>query len=137
MMASVELRFCGIMMSRENYNDEVALRAYVAKHCRHLMTPLERRTSEYAIPIVSHSVHDKVKRVHKFLEDRDGHVSDAEVVAVFDRLDEFTRVSGPVDRLLAEGRDELNVNRCPACSRITRTPLARQCPWCLQSWHRS
>ena len=49
-MTNAEVRFCGITMSRENYDDDAALRAYVAKHCRHLMTPLERRTSEYTVP---------------------------------------------------------------------------------------
>ena len=125
------------MMSRENYDDDAALRAYVGKHCRHLMTPLERRTSEYTGPITSDTDHDKARRLSAFLEDRDGHVDDAQVVAVFDELDESTRISAPVDRLLAECRDDLNVNRCPARSRITRSPLAKQCPWCPHSWHNS
>lgn len=147
-MNNREMQFCGIMMSRENYDDDAALRAYVAKHCRHLMTPLERRTSEYTVPILSDynlarriGVHggaaEKAARLYQFLEDRDGHVDDAEVVAVFKQIDESTRISAPIDRLLAECRDELNVNRCPACSRITRSPLAKQCPWCVHSWHNS
>lgn len=27
------------------------------------------------------------------------------------------------------------INRCPACQRIIRTPLARQCLWCGHDWH--
>ena len=27
------------------------------------------------------------------------------------------------------------VNRCPECSRIVKTPLARQCLWCGYDWH--
>ena len=31
-------------VTADSYNDEQALRAYILKHFRHLMTPLERRT---------------------------------------------------------------------------------------------
>ena len=27
------------------------------------------------------------------------------------------------------------INRCPLCSRIVATPLARQCIWCHYDWH--
>jgi hypothetical protein len=27
------------------------------------------------------------------------------------------------------------VKRCPACQRVLRTPLAKQCFWCGESWH--
>jgi hypothetical protein len=29
----------------------------------------------------------------------------------------------------------LVINRCPECSRIVKTPLARQCLWCGHDWH--
>ena len=34
---------------------------------------------------------------------------------------------------IASGR--VVVNRCPGCSRIVKTPLARQCLWCGRDWH--
>jgi hypothetical protein len=39
------------------------------------------------------------------------------------------------DRLLSERGSELFVNRCPRCSRVVRTPQARQCFWCGCDWH--
>lgn len=27
------------------------------------------------------------------------------------------------------------INRCPKCSKIARTPKAKQCPWCFHDWH--
>ena len=37
--------------------------------------------------------------------------------------------------LLANRGAEVFVNRCPQCTRIVRTPVARQCLWCGHSWH--
>lgn len=47
--------FCGLEMTAESYDDDAALRAYVRKHFPQLMTPLERRVTEYTTPIVSNS----------------------------------------------------------------------------------
>jgi rubrerythrin len=37
-------------------------------------------------------------------------------------------------RILMEHSDQIEVNRCPKCDRIPRTPKAKQCPWCKHSW---
>ncbi len=39
------------------------------------------------------------------------------------------------ERVLAERRDEIDVNRCPECDRVVATPRARQCLWCGFDWH--
>lgn len=39
------------------------------------------------------------------------------------------------ERLLREHYDSILINRCPRCSRIAETPLARQCAWCRHDWH--
>lgn len=38
------------------------------------------------------------------------------------------------ERLLRRYPRRINLNRCPKCDRIPRTPRARQCPWCFHSW---
>lgn len=41
-----------------------------------------------------------------------------------------------LDRLLAaEKSGKRSINRCPRCSRIVRTALAKQCLWCGHDWH--
>ncbi len=45
--------FCGVTLTADTYDDDVALRAYVLQHFPHLMTALERRVTEYIAPIVS------------------------------------------------------------------------------------
>ena len=40
------------------------------------------------------------------------------------------------DRVLGAFRDgALEINRCPRCLRVVRTPLARQCLWCGHDWY--
>ena len=40
-----------------------------------------------------------------------------------------------VERIYKEHKDELSLNYCPKCGKITRTPLARQCRFCFHQWH--
>ena len=37
-------------------------------------------------------------------------------------------------RILMEHSDQIELNRCPKCDRIPRTPKAKKCPWCRHSW---
>lgn len=124
----------GTRMTAEAYDDAVALRAYVLQHFPHLMTPLERRTTEYSAPIVSHSEDRKVRKIHQFLEKRDGHVEDADVITAMETPYE-DRVAAAVDRILRTQRGDLFENRCAACKRLVRTPIAKQCLWCGYDWH--
>ena len=38
-------------------------------------------------------------------------------------------------RILLEHSDQIDLNRCPKCNRIPRTPKAKLCPWCYHNWH--
>ncbi|RFS20120.1 hypothetical protein DVR12_20605 [Chitinophaga silvatica] len=40
-----------------------------------------------------------------------------------------------IRRIWEEHQHELNLNLCPACSKITRTPKAKQCRFCFHDWH--
>lgn len=126
-------RFLGEPMDIDRYDDDVALTAYVWRHYLHLMTALEKRVGVYSVPIVSDSPMEKARRLHQMLEERDGHVSDADVWnALKTDLQEFRMLA--TKRLLAANPDELIINRCISCKRLTRTPIARQCTWCGTSW---
>jgi hypothetical protein len=98
------------------------------------MTPLERRVTEYIVPIVSNAEHTKIRRLYAFLENRDGHVDDDAVHRAF-QTPYHQRVANAVDRLLDMRRDEIRENRCDKCHRLARTPVARQCLWCGHDWH--
>ena len=121
-------------MTANTYDDDIALRAYVLRHFPHLMTPLERRVTEYSAPIVSDSNHWKILKLHGYLEERDGHVDDADVFTAFQTPYE-ERVANAVNRVLDTRRDDLVENRCSQCRRLARTPVAKQCLWCGNDWH--
>jgi hypothetical protein len=36
--------------------------------------------------------------------------------------------------IFKEHGDELELNLCPKCGKIARTPLAKQCQFCFHSW---
>ena len=55
--------FCGAPMTPDTYDDDVALRAYVLQHFPHLLTPLERRVTEYIAPIVSDVEDSKILKL--------------------------------------------------------------------------
>lgn len=38
-------------------------------------------------------------------------------------------------RIFNEHKDELDLNLCPQCGKIARTPKARQCRFCGYTWH--
>ncbi|MEO6252095.1 MAG: hypothetical protein ABIO79_02270 [Ferruginibacter sp.] len=39
------------------------------------------------------------------------------------------------ERIFTECRDELELNLCPKCNKIARTPWAKQCRLCFYNWH--
>ena len=116
------------------YIDGVALTQYVWKYYAEFLSPLERRVGAYTAPVLSTDESPKLRRLWRQLENLYGHVDDADVVeACSVGRDKFMdRIR---DRILRELADVVVVNRCPQCSRVVRTPLARQCQWCKYKWH--
>jgi hypothetical protein len=39
------------------------------------------------------------------------------------------------ERIFNEHKDELELNLCPKCNKIARTPYAKQCRFCFHNWH--
>jgi hypothetical protein len=125
--------FLGEPMDVDHYDDDTALTAYVWRHYLYLMTALEKRVGMYTVPIVSDSPIEKGRRLHQIHEERDGHVPDVDVLdAAKMGLREFR--THAMKRLLKENPNELIINRCISCKRLTRTPIARQCTWCGTAW---
>jgi len=63
------------------------------------------------------------------------HTTDPKVLELLkDGYDEFNK-KRVVERIYKEHFDELDLNRCPKCNRIARTPKAKQCRYCKHDWH--
>jgi hypothetical protein len=39
------------------------------------------------------------------------------------------------ERILNSNREEILLNKCPKCCKLTRTPQAKQCRHCGNDWH--
>ena len=114
------------------YNDGAALTSYIWHNYLHLLTDEEYLVhkaligdakAEHASPAMA-----------KWLREKWGSCVDPAVSsALADGVDAFRdRVR---DRILKERVNDVSVNRCPECSRVVVTPLARQCLWCGHDWH--
>jgi len=54
---------------------------------------------------------------------------------IADGYDSFKkRVAG---RIYSQFKNELDLNLCPRCNKIARTPKAKQCRFCFYAWHNS
>lgn len=64
-----------------------------------------------------------------------GWYSDAEHIKamIADGNDSFKRKVA--ERIFLQHHDELKLNLCPKCFKITRSPLAKQCRFCFHDWH--
>jgi hypothetical protein len=114
------------------YDEDAELVRYVNDHYYSLMTVLERLGQKAAF------VEEKASRsspgMAATLRRQWGAQNDPEVVAALTQgVDAFrARVA---QRILRDHADEVFLNRCSACGRLTRTPRAQQCLWCGHDWH--
>lgn len=44
-------------------------------------------------------------------------------------------IKNTATRIYYEHKNELELNLCPICRKIARTPKAKQCRFCLHNWH--
>lgn len=114
-----------------NYDEPSVLTEYVWSQCYTHMTELERAGVK--------AVHARYKAaatdndgLRRMILDKWGGGNDPAVVAALSHGEEAFRVAVR-DRVLRD-HPELVV-RCPNCSRVLRTPRARQCRWCHHDWH--
>ena len=119
-------------MTSADYDEEEELTRYVLNHHGGFMTSLEAW-----IVRASHAEEKadaaQSEYIASLLRRRSGHLDERVARAL---------EAGPAtcrrlikDRLLRDHADQIEVNRCPSCHRVVRTPSARQCFWCGHDWH--
>jgi hypothetical protein len=117
--------------AHDEYNDEQALNEYLTWNYPALMTDAERRSLDLALKREKALSSDVAAgRLPKWLaaagaEAVENSRKGARALAV--------EIGRRIQRDVWAGR--IVVNRCPSCSRIVKTPLARQCLWCGHDWH--
>jgi hypothetical protein len=116
-----------------DYDDAMALEYYLSQYWRWHMTEFEQQCEDLGARFEQ----AKAQRFRTAWSQRvlaEWQNADEKVhAALAPGLDAFVRSTR--ERICAQLRDgSLPVNRCPACSRIARTPRARQCFWCGHNW---
>ena len=115
-----------------SYDDWAELAHYILINHSSLLSPFEQRVESAAMARVKFAACEPGSPVKGKLEAQ-CQFGDAEInSALAAGLEAFHR--SVARRILVEYRD-LQINRCPQCNCIVRTPNARQCFWCGYDWH--
>jgi hypothetical protein len=118
-------------MATNEYDDSKVFNEYVTHNFSALMTDVERRSYLLAIRREKAKHHSAwADRLVQWTVDAG---ADAESMAKVGFKSLEATIWQRIIRDFRAGR--LVINRCPACSRIVKTPLARQCLWCGHDWH--
>ncbi len=107
------------------YDEDKILTDYVWQHYSQFLTPSEKAAGKAALAREEAMQVDSDSMRRKLLE-MAGDLSVASAV-------EFRRTTR--DRIQREHAAEVEINRCPRCERIVRSPRAQQCLWCGHDWH--
>ena len=122
-------------MDRESveYDDELQTRHIVIDHHPGLLSRLEWQARDAFISRRYARAYgdEDMERQGRELQ---GSLGDERIDAILEQgWDVFSR--NVTERVLREHAEQVVLNRCPNCSRIPRTPRARQCCWCHHDWH--
>ena len=119
------------------YDETRELYRYVSFNRRELMTPLEREAETLGMLREKARASDNEDVRQALVKKYNAWKNEQALRLIGDDLEGLRSLQASVaDRItteIASGR--VVVNRCPACSRIVKTPLARQCLWCGHDWH--
>lgn len=116
------------------YDDDIALTDYVWRHHRDRFTDEELMIGRVILGMTK-AQNASSKQVAMRIREKFGIDSNNPIIvaALADGVEAFRKRVR--DRVLCEHARKIRVNRCPACERVVRTPLAQQCLWCGHDWH--
>lgn len=113
------------------YDEENVLSEYITTNFSQFMTEFESKAYRLSMQRVKAEGGSAAqKQLPKWIADAGPAVEAASNVGYWAVKKQITK------RILREiDAGQIKINCCPACSRIARTPLARQCLWCGHDWH--
>lgn len=117
--------------SHENYNEELELDHYVLTYYSDFMTTLEK-LGQQAI-FADEKSKNSSGPAAQIVKAKWGHGNNPEVLAALSEGTEAFRRKVRA-RILSEHKEEVFINRCPKCQKLVKTPKAKMCLWCGESW---
>jgi hypothetical protein len=113
---------------------ETELADYIFNYCYKFYTDKERKAREhYAWTVKSPPFKDKENRLVKQMEQR-FKSEDPEVIELL-KGGYTSFILNTAERIYRDHKNELELNLCPKCQGIARTPQAKQCRFCGHDWH--
>lgn len=116
---------------KAEYDEDDWLDGYICEHYVDLMTDLERAGLK-ALLSEGKATHEEDERDARDYRQRIGLDKPGVSEALKMGYTAFKRRVRK--RILLEHSEQVDLNRCPRCDKIPRTPKAKQCPWCYHSW---
>ena len=115
--------------SHLHYDEQVATETYVLRNYAHLLTDEERAILDGGL---AHWWEQNLERMHEWGARARKLLPQTPPwePAPFDEK-HAAEVKAIVQRLQATHGVQIQLARCPACSKIGRGPEDSQCPWCL------
>ena len=114
------------------YKENEVLKDYVLEYFYHLFTDLER--FGFIAVTAKEKATEPGPNMAKKIIDRWGSNNSPDVVEALSKGHEAFR-EAVFQRLMNEHSEKIEINRCPKCNKIARTPKAKQCRWCFYKWH--
>jgi hypothetical protein len=115
------------------YDEDRELTRYVWDYHGRLMTEFELKIGRAIFGRGKAAIETNPKTAEA-LARKWGGVGDPEIdAALAGGIEAYRR--GVRERVIAEHGADVDVNRCPRCAGVARTPWAKQCFWCGFDWH--
>jgi hypothetical protein len=117
------------------YDEELELNSYIFDNYSQFLTATESLAYKTML------THEKAEstdspNMKKMLLERWAHDNDEDVrLLLADGPHKFRNLVRK--RILKEHVGDVFVNRCSECDKVVSTPLAKQCLWCGNDWHKS
>lgn len=106
---------------------------YIFKYCGKYFWKSEILANKHLFGL-DKSHHGLNTVMYKTLKEKDVISTDKDVLELTKDGYEAFKIK-VATRIYNEHKDELNLNLCPKCFKIARTPRAKQCRFCFQKWH--
>ena len=106
---------------------------YIFDYCSKYFLENETK-ARWHLMALSKSKYDTNSPMFKWHEQRNMTSTDKNVLALIENGFEAFKIK-VATRIFNEHKHELELNLCPKCNKIARTPKAKQCRFCSHDWH--
>ncbi|GAA4277579.1 hypothetical protein [Aquimarina mytili] len=109
------------------------LAKYIIKYYGGLLNDYERKAYQHILSMSKLGWRRKNKKLLKAYESKGWISTDPKVLELIKNgTEEFFRITA--QRILNDHNEQIFINNCSKCKKLTRTPEARQCRHCGNKW---